>query len=118
MTDRKSQDQDKFIVRLPHGMRERIKEVADRNHRSMNAQIVEVLLEKYPEPAPENITDQGARILLWLAARIRRRNPKSGSIRDRQATLYENLATDISLRMKEIKGPASDNETDTQTGNK
>ena len=109
MTDRKSQDQDKFVIRLPHGMRERIKEAADRDHRSMNAQIVEVLLEKYPEPSPENMTDQGARILLWLAARIRRRNPKSGSVRDRQATLYESLATDISSRMQEIKGPAEGN---------
>lgn len=33
-------DREQYIVRLPDGMRERIKEEADRNHRSMNAEIV------------------------------------------------------------------------------
>lgn len=40
MTDRKTQDQDKFIVRLPDGMRDRLKELAESHHRSMNAEIV------------------------------------------------------------------------------
>jgi len=33
-------DREQYIVRLPDGMRERIKEEAERNHRSMNAEIV------------------------------------------------------------------------------
>lgn len=32
--------QDKFMLRLPEGMRDRIKAAADRNNRSMNAEIV------------------------------------------------------------------------------
>lgn len=40
MQERKPQDQDKFVIRLPEGMRERIKAVAERNNRSMNAEII------------------------------------------------------------------------------
>lgn len=35
-----SRDQDKFMVRMPAGMRERIADVAKENNRSMNAEIV------------------------------------------------------------------------------
>lgn len=31
---------DKFVVRLPQGLRERINEASGKNHRSMNGQIV------------------------------------------------------------------------------
>lgn len=40
MADRTPQDQEKYIVRFPDGMRDRIKSEADRNGRSMNAEIV------------------------------------------------------------------------------
>lgn len=50
MADAPSQTQDKFIVRLPDGMRERIKRAADVNNRSMNAEIVATLEEAYPAP--------------------------------------------------------------------
>jgi plasmid stability protein len=40
MREPPSQSQDKFIVRLPDGMRERIKAEAEANNRSMNAEIV------------------------------------------------------------------------------
>jgi len=103
MTDRKPQDQDKFVVRLPSGLRERIKELADRNSRSMNAEIVAVLEEKYPIPKPEKASDPAAKILYWLAGRIRRRNPKSGSLRAIQAATYEGIATDLEARMKAIE---------------
>lgn len=45
-----SQNQDKFIVRLPDGMRDRIKAAAEAANRSMNAEIVMTLEEKYPAP--------------------------------------------------------------------
>lgn len=50
MTDAPSQSQDKFIVRLPDGMRQRIKAAADRNQRSMNAELVSTLQRAYPDP--------------------------------------------------------------------
>jgi hypothetical protein len=45
-----SRDMDKVIVRLPDGMRDRIKRTAEANNRSMNAEIVATLEEKYPAP--------------------------------------------------------------------
>lgn len=44
-----SQQQDRFIVRLPDGMRERIKAEADKNNRSMNAEIVARLAQTFDE---------------------------------------------------------------------
>lgn len=41
---------DKFMLRLPDGMRDRIKAAAETNNRSMNAEIVATLEEKYPAP--------------------------------------------------------------------
>jgi hypothetical protein len=49
MSEFPSQTQDKFVLRLPDGMRDRIKHVAENNNRSMNAEIVATLKEKYPE---------------------------------------------------------------------
>lgn len=98
----KAQNQDKFIVRLPDGLRDRIRVAADKNHRSMNAEVVALLEENYPAPTPDKVTEPAARILLWLAERIRRREPRPGSVRDRQATLYESIAGDIVSRMAAI----------------
>jgi plasmid stability protein len=44
--------QDKFILRLPDGMRERIKQAAARNKRSMNTEVVATLEANYP-PEPD-----------------------------------------------------------------
>lgn len=43
MSDRTPQNQDKYVLRLPDGMRDRIKAAAARNDRSMNAEIVHAL---------------------------------------------------------------------------
>jgi len=48
MTDRAPQVQDKFVVRLPNGLRDRIKLAAEASNRSMNAEIVWTLEAKYP----------------------------------------------------------------------
>lgn len=41
---------DQYIVRFPNGMRDRIKAAATANSRSMNAEIIATLEEKYPQP--------------------------------------------------------------------
>lgn len=102
MSEQNAQNQDKFIVRLPDGLRDRIRLAAESNHRSMNAEVVALLEENYPAPVPENISDPAARMLFWLAKRIRRRNPQPGTPRDKQAALYERIAGDIAERMKDI----------------
>lgn len=50
-TPRVPQVADKYIVRLPDGMRERISEMAKGNNRSMNAEIVSMLQQAMDERA-------------------------------------------------------------------
>ncbi|MGP9804481.1 Arc family DNA-binding protein [Paracoccus sp. NSM] len=62
MADREpypSEKQDRFIVRLPDGMRDRIKAAADANNRSMNAEIVAALSERFPERRTEDVFERG-----------------------------------------------------------
>lgn len=40
MSDRKPQTEDKYVLRFPDGMRDRLKEEAAKNNRSMNAEII------------------------------------------------------------------------------
>lgn len=56
MNDAPSQSQDKFIVRLPNGMREMLRAEAEANNRSMNAEIVLALSYWLSRPItePEN----------------------------------------------------------------
>ena len=54
MADQTGRDSDKFMLRLPNGMRDRIKEKADENGRSMNAEIVFTLDAEYPPPPPDD----------------------------------------------------------------
>lgn len=41
---------DQFPLRLPDGLRDRIKRTAEGNGRSMNAEIVDALEQAYPDP--------------------------------------------------------------------
>jgi predicted DNA-binding protein len=43
MAERNPQDQDKYVVRFPDGMRDRLKALAAANGRSMNNQIIHML---------------------------------------------------------------------------
>lgn len=59
---------DRFMLRLPDGMRDRIKAAAAVNNRSMNTEIVAALEEKFPENRPAIIAQVvGAAALLDLA---------------------------------------------------
>ncbi|MBB3521089.1 Arc family DNA-binding protein [Rhizobium sp. BK456] len=46
---------DKIIIRVPNGLRDRIKRVADFNNRSVNAELVVLLERTYP---PETKIDE------------------------------------------------------------
>jgi len=50
MTVPTNRESEKYMLRLPAGMRDRINAAATRNMRSMNAEIVAVLEEKFPVP--------------------------------------------------------------------
>ncbi len=81
-----------FKLMLPADLKIRVEEMASLNRRSLSQEIVAALEEKYPTPAAKDASGIEARVLLWLAARIRKGSPKSGSMRDRQAAAYEVLA--------------------------
>ncbi|MBO1007091.1 Arc family DNA-binding protein [Acidovorax sp. SD340] len=49
--DRTPQDADKYIVRFPEGMRERLKNLAKANNRTLNAEIIARLQASFTEPA-------------------------------------------------------------------
>lgn len=54
MTDtRPPRGADQFPLRLPAGMRDRIKAAADASGRSMNAEILATLTDAYPAPEPD-----------------------------------------------------------------
>lgn len=44
-----SAKQDQFVLRFPEGLRDRIKAAAEENGRSMNAEIISVLEDAYPD---------------------------------------------------------------------
>lgn len=81
-----------FKLMLPADLKIRVEEMASLNRRSLSQEIVAALEEKYPSPNAADATGIEARVLLWLAARIRKGSPKPGSMRDRQAAVYEVLA--------------------------
>lgn len=62
-----AKDLDKFVLRLPPGLRDRIKAVAEGNNRSMNAEIVATLEAEYPEVA----FDVGAFMTDWMIPILR-----------------------------------------------
>ncbi|MCJ8167987.1 Arc family DNA-binding protein [Atopomonas sediminilitoris] len=49
-----SRTADKFVLRLPQGMRDRIAEVARQRHRSMNSEIINRLEQSLSIDAPES----------------------------------------------------------------
>lgn len=71
MSQKSVQPQDKYVLRLPDGMRDRIKAAADANGRSMNAEIILTLNEKYP---PEVSFDDLAAEISGLVEEMRASN--------------------------------------------
>lgn len=51
-----TRESDKFMLRLPDGMRDRIKAAADANNRSMNAEII-LALEQWLSSEPQSQQD-------------------------------------------------------------
>ena len=79
-------ESDKFMLRLPEGMRERIKTVADANGRSMNAEIVLALEEKFPAP----VIGEPEGWLRWLSDMLKN-HPASPPIQEVQREVLRML---------------------------
>ena len=52
-----SRSADKFVIRLPDGLRDRISEVARDHHRSMNSEIIARLMQSIETEAHSQLTD-------------------------------------------------------------
>lgn len=49
MSDKPVKDYDKFVVRFPDGLRDKVALMAKANNRSMNSEIIEILRKKVEE---------------------------------------------------------------------
>lgn len=77
-----SEKLDQYMLRLPDGMRDRIKTAAEAANRSMNAEIVATLEEKYPAPVPKRGGGHALRILAKLD--LLRRKSKMASTQEEE----------------------------------
>lgn len=84
-----------YGLRIPPELKARIEAAAEARERSMHAEILSALEEKFPPKVPADVQDRGARLLISLAKRIRNRGPKPGSVRAIQAELYEKTALEL-----------------------
>jgi predicted HicB family RNase H-like nuclease len=67
-----AKEADKFIVRLPEGMRNRIEEAAKANKRSMNAEIVARLQFSFEaQSGPPDLDDFADQLAEKLAKRLK-----------------------------------------------
>lgn len=92
-----SRSLDKVIVRLPDGMRDRIKSAAEANNRSMNAEIVATLEEKYPAPK-KNPMDP----ISWMWAILKAPADKQDAMLNRANRDLE--GSGVTLRLSEPDG--------------
>lgn len=84
-----SRDLNRFLVRMPDGMRDRIAEIAKANGRSMNAEIVRTLEEAYPdEPVLDDLIHHARDV-----AKIYQEDPSNGLLRQLRDILNDLVAT-------------------------
>lgn len=82
---------DKFMLRLPDGLRERIAEVAKENGRSMNSEIVAVLEALYPaKDTVQEVLEMSRRLVGEIDAQGDV-PPKITELRDALARVVETL---------------------------
>lgn len=66
-TTTSSRDADKFVVRMPDGLREKISTLADENDRSMNSEIVNRLKRSITQ---DQLTEEQTKMINILLQRI------------------------------------------------
>lgn len=94
MTEKPIREYDRFILRLPDGMREKLQESAKAHNRSMNSEVIDLL-----QSALENTTDRLIRLMTDDHARLMMR------VKEAEAELNElkSKAAWLSLQLKHIK---------------
>lgn len=99
-------ESDKFMLRLPDGMRDRLKESAKANNRTLNAEIVDRLARSYaasemglPGDALDNLGVLSLLVNMLLDERL------SGKNRDEIEDLVRKSSTSVLTRLSAQDGP-------------
>lgn len=82
---------DKFVIRLPEGLRAKIKDLAEASHRSMNAEII-MVLERH--------------VRLQEAAKLKNKGKNKGKSKgknDKEAKPEPVLDQEVNKRLEELK---------------
>lgn len=87
---------EQFMLRMPDGMRDRIKAAADANNRSMTQEIVATLEEAYPEPDPHDLAVQ----MVVLMDRLFKIRSETGATRDEALRIKRALDNLTSLNFE------------------
>lgn len=90
---------DQFPLRMPDGLRERIKAYAERQGRSMNAEIVRILEREFPEPWS---LEQRVASLHGLVAMLGATDEPAAVVEDLASSLRETLQGIVSGRVTGI----------------
>lgn len=96
---------DQFPLRLPDGLRDRIKAYAERHGRSMNAEIVRVLEREYPEPW--TIYDR-VDALLEITAALHQGAALDEGVAKLVKTVEETIEGIVSGRVRDVETDARD----------
>jgi len=104
------QTSDKFVLRLPDGMRDMVAEMAERNGRSMNAEIVNALAHQIARFSPEKEVPARLTELMndAMAERIRRGEIQH-SVREMSARL-EHIAKELDHIVSESREAVQEGE--------
>jgi len=100
---------DKIVVRLPDGLKERIKASADVNKRSTNQELVSTLEAAYPEPDPQEL----AASMIDLMNKLFEIRSNSGATRE-EATRIKRAYNQLISVGKEL-GSLEDEDFDANT---
>lgn len=91
-----TRDQNKFMIRMPDGMRDRIAKAAKANGRSMNSEIIQLLEDHYPpEQEVEDFLTMVEELLDYSW---------NNSWRDRRKFLFETLSELRDMIRDEVRG--------------
>jgi hypothetical protein len=88
--DTPSRHLDKIVVRLPDGLKERIKKAADANKRSVNQELVTTLEAAYPAPDPDDLGKSMFKMLAQLV-QVRQEHGYGPGEKERARKAYDQL---------------------------
>lgn len=97
MSEKPIREYDRFIVRLPDGLRERLQQRAKLNDRSMNAEVVSMLengLSNRPESEIEALTREYEK----LQSELQQAQAHAAAVQERMWTIQDQIEISVNAR--------------------